>query len=462
MHYEQIVKIKIQHQEHGQVYGTGYRISQYHILTANHVVDDPFHNSYEFTCTAFPDVVITDPPDIQFQDENFDVAIIEIDKEKYPDLPDVHTPKIGKMTAAISQWLSAGFPKWVEDESGEREKKKISGTYNGYEHPDKFYEIECTTEVDEPVWNGVSGAPIIDYRTGELTGVIKTFDERTTKTTFDACAIWLLSGRPDFYRFFKNSHYEYLAGKINYLIAENESLRQSLGNRFPECNKNNLVEKLLQSGSDDVIELCRGLKSSNHDQNLEKLLLNVVANQFTFPDSFNQAHCEDKPYITVPVTRKELCEFIMAIDDQRDPSFVSVSNQVYEWLKPKKYSLVDPPEMGIEDSAKKTRDAIADQFLRGTATENTVKDRIFIYYPDGGASDSESEEYKREIVLGLMEDDDTYYWCVGDAEENSDKYLDITETYPIKVINMEKNGVKAAKEFNLSKKLAVFVEGENV
>lgn len=459
MHYEQIVKIKIQQGENRPTYGTGYRISNYHILTAYHVVNSRNSSEYELTSDSFSEV-IDDPINIVFDDEEYDVAILEIDAENYPDLTEVIQPRIDKPATRTGEWLSAGYPKWVEDENGEREREPLVGNYEGDDYSKEFYKIKCTTTPKSQTWGGLSGAPIFDDKKNVISGIVRQFDTRTTTSLFDACTIWKLLKNPKFSFYFESAK-DTKALKDILADPENNDLKKALSKKLnsnSEIESEDIIENLISKGEIEITEMLQEIKASNPSlSGVDLFTLKCISHKYHDAKCFNQAIVQEQIHVEVPAVLPETCELIMSARDNRDPVFkISAENM----LEAGNYNIVSPPESGINGDLSSD---IMDNISQGIADHEEVTERVFAEHR-AVRGRSYSDKKKKNMAKRILQNaKGTYYWPMDKVSENETQKLQkLIEEFPLQILqyDADEDGEKEIMETELSSLLAEFVKGE--
>lgn len=458
MHYEQIVKIKIQHGDNIPTYGSGYRISKYHILTAYHVVNT--ESDYELTSDSFSEV-IDSPLHIVFDDEEYDIAILEIDAKKYPNLTEVIQPRIDKPATKRGEWSSAGYPKWVEDENGEREREPIVGNYEGDDYSKEFYKIKCTTIPKSKTWGGLSGAPIFDDKKNVISGIVRQFDSRTTTSLFDACTIWKLLKELEFRAYFE-SEQDTKALKEILSDPTNNDLKKALAKKIngnSDLEVEDIIKNLISKGELEISEMLQEIKASNpYLSGIDQFTLKCISHKYHDTKCFNEAISQEKLHVEVPAVLPETCEFIMSARDNRDPMFkISADNM----LEAGSYNIVSPPESGINGDLSSD---IMDNISQGLADHEEITKRVFAEHrPVRGRS--YSDEKKEKMAKRILQNaKGRYYWPMDEVSANNPQQLEkLIEEFPLQILqyDADEDGEKEIMETELSRRLAEFVEREN-
>ncbi|NOQ45983.1 MAG: hypothetical protein GQ559_04820 [Desulfobulbaceae bacterium] len=426
-----IIQVKVvEHNHNGKVaYGTAYRINNTHAITALHVVEN-----YESITFIFNDGSETSDFKPDYKNKDYDIALITFpDKDILNALHGIPTTEINK-AEVHDEWDGAGYPRYAE-EGNCREREELKGTCYHCPEDKNFFDIDCDKQPKLKKWGGVSGAPV--FVKNKLVAVICQFDKALENTHFGASAIWKLLTDEKFLQYYVESSSSVYKEKLSELLTTYKDLKEEIIENL-SASKETVLDAILKQEKHAVMDMCLSLQERSRKlEGINELLLYSMAYQYENNDCFSQQVTDAKPYIDVPVVRVEACEFLMASADQRKPLFKKkrgTSGQ--QEVIPGKYSIVAPPEYGIESRA---HEDIMDNLLAGHGDYESVVERVFGDYRRASGRQY-NKQMKEKVVLAMLEKSEgTYYWLLEVSGENHSELKNVFNSLPIKILNMAKD-----------------------
>lgn len=424
-----IIKVKVVERGGKVVYGTAYRINQTHAITALHVVEN--YQSITFSFYNGSEISAFTP---DYKNENFDIALITFPDDILSSFPEIRTTEIDE-AYVDNRWHGAGYPRYAE-EGDCREREELKGSCYHCPEDKNFFDIDCDRQPKLKKWGGVSGAPV--FVKNKLVAVISRFDKALENTHFGASAIWKLLTDEKFiqYYYIESSSSVYKE-KLSELLTTYKDLKDELIEVL-SASKESILDKILIQGKHAIMDMCLSLqKRSKKLEGIDELLLYSMAYQYENDDCFSQQVTDAEFYIDVPVVRVEACEFLMASADQRKPLFKKkrgTSGQ--QEVIPGKYSIVAPPEYGIESRA---HEDIMDNLLAGQGDYESVVERVFGDYRRASVRQYDKQMKEKVVIAMLKKSEGTYYWLLEVSGGNHSELKKVFNTLPIKILNMAKD-----------------------
>lgn len=444
-----IIKVKVMERDDAVVYGTAYRINQTHAITARHVVKD-----YKFITFIFNDGSETNAFTTDYENKNFDIALITFPKDVLNSLPEIHTTDIKKANVH-DKWYGAGYPRYAEERSG-RQREELDGICSNCPEDNNFFDIGCRKNPIGKKWGGVSGAPV--FVKNKLVGVITQFNEAFENTYFGVSAIWKLLTDESFLQYYVESSPSVYKEKLRKLLTTYKDLKGELIDVLG-ASEESVLDEILKQEKRIIMDICLSLQENNKNlEGVNELLLYSMAYQYENNDCFSQQVTEAKPYLDVPVVRVEACEFLMASEDQRKPLFKKKTGiSGLQEVIPGKYSIVAPPEYGIESRA---REDIMDNLLAGQGDYDSVVERVFGDYRRASGKSYNKQQKEKVVIATLKKSEGTYYWLLEVSDGNLSELKKVFNSLPVKILNMAKDPdveIDMAEE-DLFSKLGNFIE----
>ena len=425
-----IIKVKVVERGGKVVYGTAYRINQTHAITALHVVE-----KYQSITFVFNDGSDTNNFTPDYENIDYDIALITFPENILNSLPEIRTTEINK-AEVHNDWNGAGYPRYAKEGSC-RPRKQLKGSCNHCPEDENFFDIDCVRQPKLKKWGGVSGAPV--FVGNKIVGVICRFDTDLKNTHFEASAIWKLLTDEKFiqYYYVERSSSVYKE-KLSELLATHKDLKDELI-EILSASKESVLDKILIQGKHAIMDMCLSLqKRSKKPEGIDELLLYSMAYQYENDDCFSQQVTDAKFYIDVPVVRVEACEFLMASADQRKPLFKKKRGPSgQQEVIPGKYSIVAPPEYGIESRA---HEDIMDNLLAGHGDYESVVERVFGDYRRASGRQYDKQMKEKVVIAMLKKSEGTYYWLLEVSDRNHSELKKVfNSSLPIKILNMSKD-----------------------
>lgn len=292
MNDDSIVKIRVEKSDGKVGYGTGYRISHTHVLTALHVLKDKDGKTgFKFYFPEREKPVSKYIPD--YSNKDYDIALITFSDDILDSLEKV---SIVEMTAAEVglEWYGCGYPKFAtKAKSDDRDLEQIDGDSKHSTEKNAFFQVRCDKQVEMDKWGGISGAPLFDQSNNKLLGIVSSIDCKIQNIHFNVSAIWrLLQKDPDFLAYFaKKDALEKIYYKARELLDTN-NLKMAFG-KFG-VTSNDIVSNLVAKKLPDMLKSLDKIKKKHSDkQAVKQVALQLLPHYFA-----NQAVVIDEVLIT--------------------------------------------------------------------------------------------------------------------------------------------------------------------
>lgn len=434
MQYKAFIQVKKVKSDGEVVYGTAYRVNQTHAITALHVVKDKDYQAITF---IFDDGSETSNFILDYENIDYDIALITFHKDILNALPEIRETKINKDAVKVhDKWHGAGYPKYAE-EGNCRKREGLEGHCGCYFEDRNFFDIKCDKHPKHEKWGGVSGAPV--FVKNKLVGVICRFDKALENTHFGASAIWKLLTDEQFIQYYYiESRASFYKEKLSKLLTTYKDLKDELI-EILSASKESVLDEILKQEKHVIMDICLSLQErSKKLEGINELLLYSMAYQYENDDCFSQKVTDAKPYIDVPVVRVEACEFLMASADQRKPLFRKKrgTSSGQQEVIPGKYSIVAPPEYGIESRA---HEDTMDNLLAGHGDYESVVERVFGDYRRASGRQYNKQMKEKVVIAMLKKSEGTYYWLLEVPDRNHSELKKVFNSLPIKILNMAKD-----------------------